>query len=56
MPAFHVLQVGGAKGLVDDFNEAPTVTKGLLAGAAVAGAGVFLFSQVGGARGGEGAP
>lgn len=39
-------QVGGAKALADDFAEAPSVTKGLLAAGAVAGASVLLFSQV----------
>lgn len=37
--------VGGAKALADDFAEAPSVTKGLLAAGAVAGASVLLFSQ-----------
>jgi rhodanese-related sulfurtransferase len=37
--------VGGAKALADDFAEAPSVTKGILAAGAVAGASVLLFSQ-----------
>lgn len=39
------LQVGGANKLVTEFNEAPSLTKGALAAAGVAGAGIFLFSQ-----------
>ena len=34
------------KELADDFQEAPTLTKGLLTAGAVVGASVLLFSQV----------
>ena len=37
---------GGVKELADDFQEAPTLTKGLLTAGAVVGASVLLFSQV----------